>query len=74
VVTYRDLAIFVGMPGASRAVGHAVAQNPVAVIIPCHRVIRSGGEFGNYRYGSARKKALLGWEFARQEQAAALSI
>ena len=44
------------------AVGSAVACNPIAVLIPCHRVIRKLGEFGQYRYGAARKKALLGRE------------
>jgi AraC family transcriptional regulator, regulatory protein of adaptative response / methylated-DNA-[protein]-cysteine methyltransferase len=74
VVTYHDLAVSIGMPGASRAVGHAVGQNPIAVLIPCHRVIRRDGDFGNYHYGSARKKALLGWEFTQQEQMAGYSI
>jgi AraC family transcriptional regulator, regulatory protein of adaptative response / methylated-DNA-[protein]-cysteine methyltransferase len=74
VVTYHDLAVSIGMPGASRAVGHALAHNPIAVLIPCHRVIRSDGDYGNYHYGSARKKALLGWEFAQQEILAGVSI
>jgi AraC family transcriptional regulator of adaptative response/methylated-DNA-[protein]-cysteine methyltransferase len=47
-----------------RAVGTAVGHNPIAVLIPCHRVIRKVGEFGNYRYGPLRKKALLAREFA----------
>jgi AraC family transcriptional regulator of adaptative response/methylated-DNA-[protein]-cysteine methyltransferase len=46
-----------------RAVGTAVGHNPIAVLIPCHRVIRKVGEFGNYRYGALRKKALLTREF-----------
>jgi AraC family transcriptional regulator of adaptative response/methylated-DNA-[protein]-cysteine methyltransferase len=46
-------------------VGNALAHNPVAVLIPCHRVIHSLGEFGNYHYGEARKIALLGWEMAK---------
>jgi AraC family transcriptional regulator, regulatory protein of adaptative response / methylated-DNA-[protein]-cysteine methyltransferase len=74
IVSYHDLAVSIGLPGATRAVGHAVAQNPIAVLIPCHRVIRADGEFGNYHYGSARKKALLGWEFAQQEKLASYSI
>jgi AraC family transcriptional regulator of adaptative response/methylated-DNA-[protein]-cysteine methyltransferase len=53
------------MPGASRAVGNAVSSNPIPVLIPCHRVIRKAGEFGGYRWGTARKKALLGWELAK---------
>jgi AraC family transcriptional regulator of adaptative response/methylated-DNA-[protein]-cysteine methyltransferase len=62
VVTYQDIAVAIGMPRAARAVGNAVGQNPIPVIIPCHRVIRKNGDFGDYGYGSARKKALLGWE------------
>lgn len=64
VTTYDHIAKAVGRPGANQAVGNAVAHNPVALLIPCHRVIRKLGEFGNYRYGTARKKALLGSEFA----------
>ena len=64
VVTYEDIAASLGKPNASRAVGGAVASNPIPVLIPCHRVIRKVGDFGNYRYGPARKKALLGWEMA----------
>jgi len=62
VITYEQIATLIKRPTAIRAVGTAVGRNPVAVLIPCHRVIRKMGEFGNYRYGSARKKALLGWE------------
>ncbi|MEW5828639.1 MAG: methylated-DNA--[protein]-cysteine S-methyltransferase [Chloroflexota bacterium] len=62
VTSYQDLAAQAGRPGASRAVGSALGRNPVAVLIPCHRVIRKLGEFGEYRYGAARKKALLVWE------------
>ena len=65
VVSYRDIAGYLGEPNASRAVGNALAHNPVAVLIPCHRVIHSLGEFGNYHYGEARKVALLGWEMAK---------
>jgi len=65
VVSYRDIAGYLGEPKAARAVGNALAHNPVAVLIPCHRVIHSLGEFGNYHYGEARKVALLGWEMAR---------
>ena len=64
VISYEDLAVSVGMPYAARAVGHAVARNPIPVLIPCHRVIRKSGEFGGYHWGAARKKALLGWEMA----------
>jgi AraC family transcriptional regulator of adaptative response/methylated-DNA-[protein]-cysteine methyltransferase len=64
VTTYSDLAAAIGMPRAARAVGNAVASNPIPVLIPCHRVIRKAGDFGKYRYGATRKKALLGWERA----------
>jgi AraC family transcriptional regulator, regulatory protein of adaptative response / methylated-DNA-[protein]-cysteine methyltransferase len=63
VTTYEGLAQRIGQPTASRAVGSAVGHNPIAVLIPCHRVIRKVGDFGNYRYGSLRKKALLASEF-----------
>ena len=66
--TYEDLARFIGRPGAARAVGNAVALNPVAYVIPCHRVIRKTGLFGDYHYGTARKKALIGWEMARTQE------
>jgi AraC family transcriptional regulator, regulatory protein of adaptative response / methylated-DNA-[protein]-cysteine methyltransferase len=64
VTTYEAIATAIGRPRAVRAVGTAVGHNPVAYLIPCHRVIRKIGEFGNYFYGTARKKALLGWEAA----------
>src|SRR5512141_1241878 len=64
VATYGQIADQIGHPTAMRAVGSAVGHNPIAVLIPCHRVIRKLGEFGNYRYGVARKKALLAHEFA----------
>jgi AraC family transcriptional regulator of adaptative response/methylated-DNA-[protein]-cysteine methyltransferase len=64
VVSYRDIASYLGEPNASRAVGNALARNPIAVLIPCHRVIHSLGEFGHYHYGKERKVALLGWEMA----------
>jgi AraC family transcriptional regulator of adaptative response/methylated-DNA-[protein]-cysteine methyltransferase len=64
VTTYEGIATRIGKPGATRAVGTAIGHNPIAVLIPCHRVIRKVGEFGNYRYGSLRKKALLAREFA----------
>jgi len=64
VTTYEGLAERIGQPAASRAVGTAVGHNPIAVLIPCHRVIRKVGEFGNYRYGASRKKALLAYESA----------
>jgi AraC family transcriptional regulator of adaptative response/methylated-DNA-[protein]-cysteine methyltransferase len=64
VTTYADVAEAVGQPSASRAVGSAVGANPVAYLIPCHRVIRKTGAIKDYRWGSTRKKAILGWEAA----------
>ncbi len=59
VTTYEHIAAQIGKPTALRAVGSAVGNNPIAYLIPCHRVIRKSGDFGNYLYGSARKKAIL---------------
>ena len=64
VTSYGNIARQIGRPNAMRAVGTAVGHNPVPVLIPCHRVIRKVGEFGNYRYGELRKKALLAREMA----------
>ncbi len=61
-VSYGDVARFLDQPGASRAVGRAVATNVIAVLIPCHRVLRETGAFGGYRWGVARKRALLARE------------
>lgn len=65
VVAYQDLAARIEAPSATRAVASAVARNPIALLIPCHRVIRKTGAFGEYRWGSIRKKALLSWEAAQ---------
>ncbi len=65
VVSYQDIASHIGHPKAFRAVANAVAINPVAFLIPCHRVIAKSGKIHQYRWGSARKKALIGWEAAR---------
>lgn len=64
--TYKTIAEQMQHPKAVRAVGTAIGQNPVAFIIPCHRVIQSSGTFGNYHWGSTRKTAIIGWEAARQ--------
>jgi AraC family transcriptional regulator of adaptative response/methylated-DNA-[protein]-cysteine methyltransferase len=64
VVSYQDIAEQIGRPNAVRAVANAIAINPVAYLIPCHRVIAKSGKIHHYRWGSARKKALLGWEAA----------
>ena len=60
--TYKDVAASIGRPSAVRAVAHACASNPVALAIPCHRVVRTGGGMGGYRWGLSRKKALLAAE------------
>ena len=65
VSTYANIANDIQLPTASRAVGTAIAKNPVAFLIPCHRVIRSTGLIGEYHWGNTRKSALLGWEAAR---------
>lgn len=65
ISTYASIAANVKSPGASRAVGSAIGSNPVAFLIPCHRVIRSSGIFGEYHWGSERKTAILGWEAAK---------
>lgn len=63
--SYQDIAAYLGKPKAMRAVASAIAKNPVSYLIPCHRVIRKTGQIHNYRWGSARKKAMLGWEASR---------
>lgn len=65
VLSYQGLAQLAGTPGATRAVGTALAMNPIGYLIPCHRVIRATGAFGEYRWGTLRKQALLGVEGAR---------
>ena len=57
--TYGEVAAAIGAPGAARAVARACAANPVALVIPCHRVVRADGGLGGYRWGVARKRALL---------------
>lgn len=69
VTTYQNIASSIGVPGAARAVGQAVGANPIAFLIPCHRVIRKLGVLGGYHWGLARKQAILGWEQARQDVA-----
>jgi AraC family transcriptional regulator of adaptative response/methylated-DNA-[protein]-cysteine methyltransferase len=62
--SYGELAEAIGSPGASRAVGQAVGANPVAFLIPCHRVLRRDGGLGGYHWGVERKRAMLAWEHA----------
>ena len=68
--SYAGLAAGIDRPTATRAVASAVAANRIAYLIPCHRVIRSMGVIGQYRWGSVRKRALIGWEQARRVGAA----
>ena len=65
LVSYDQIADAIGQPTASRAVGTAIGQNPIGYLIPCHRVIKKTGLFGGYRWGMARKQAMLGWEAAQ---------
>lgn len=67
LISYSRLAVLAGSPGASRAVGSALAVNRVGYLIPCHRVIRETGESGQYRWGSERKLVIQGWEAAQRE-------
>jgi AraC family transcriptional regulator, regulatory protein of adaptative response / methylated-DNA-[protein]-cysteine methyltransferase len=63
--TYGNIAAKIEKPNASRAVGTAIGSNPVAFLIPCHRVIQSTGNFGGYMWGNIRKTAMIGWEGAK---------
>ncbi|WP_257658543.1 methylated-DNA--[protein]-cysteine S-methyltransferase [Parapedobacter lycopersici] len=65
LTTYGSIAQQIEMPSASRAVGTAIGSNPVAFLIPCHRVIQSTGTFGGYMWGETRKTAMIGWEGAK---------
>lgn len=66
ISTYTHLAQSIQHPSANRAVGTAVGSNPVAYLIPCHRVIKSTGVLGEYHWGSTKKAAILGWEAAQK--------
>jgi AraC family transcriptional regulator of adaptative response/methylated-DNA-[protein]-cysteine methyltransferase len=74
VATYEDIAAAAGSSGAIRAVGSAVARNPVAYLIPCHRVIRKTGAFGSYHWGAARKVAMLLRETASDAERAGANV
>ncbi|MEP7108630.1 MAG: methylated-DNA--[protein]-cysteine S-methyltransferase [Ferruginibacter sp.] len=63
--SYSNIATALDNPKASRAVGSAIGDNPVAFLIPCHRVIQSTGTFGQYHWGNIRKTAMIGWEAAK---------
>ncbi len=62
MTTYGEIANDINKPKASRAVGTAIGSNPVAFLIPCHRVIQSSGKLGGYMWGTTRKQAIIGWE------------
>jgi AraC family transcriptional regulator of adaptative response/methylated-DNA-[protein]-cysteine methyltransferase len=68
--TYSDIAAKLGKPKASRAVGAAVGKNPVSFVVPCHRVMGKSGDLTGYHWGITRKRAMLGWEAGRVEEAA----
>ena len=70
VSTYGGIASMIDLPKASRAVGTAIGSNPIAYLIPCHRVIRSTGITGEYHWGARRKEAMLGWEAAHKNRQA----
>jgi AraC family transcriptional regulator of adaptative response/methylated-DNA-[protein]-cysteine methyltransferase len=70
--TYSRLAQQVGKADATRAVASAVGRNPISLIIPCHRVLRTDGGLGGYHWGLSRKRALLAWERGREEERAAV--
>ena len=70
--SYSEIARAIGQPTASRAVGQAVGANPVAWLIPCHRVLRRDGGLGGYRWGVERKRAMLAWEHATSAGEAAV--
>lgn len=69
LATYGMIANEIDKPKASRAVGTAIGSNPVAFLIPCHRVIQSTGAFGGYMWGSTRKTAIIGWEATKLNEA-----
>ncbi|HTM01789.1 MAG TPA: bifunctional DNA-binding transcriptional regulator/O6-methylguanine-DNA methyltransferase Ada [Candidatus Omnitrophota bacterium] len=71
--TYQEIARIVGAPKAARAVGHACATNPVAILIPCHRVVRGDGTLGGYAYGLHVKRKLIDVERARSARSGATS-
>lgn len=66
LTTYQDIAKHLKRPNSSRAVGNAIGKNPIAFLIPCHRVIRSTGLLGGYRWGLPRKAAIIGWEAVKK--------
>lgn len=68
LTTYGALAASIQKPSASRAVGTAIGSNPIAFLIPCHRVIQASGNIGGYMWGTTRKTAMIGWEAAQESK------
>jgi AraC family transcriptional regulator, regulatory protein of adaptative response / methylated-DNA-[protein]-cysteine methyltransferase len=68
LVTYGMIAASLDQPSASRAVGNAVAHNPVAYLIPCHRVVPASGKIGNFKWGTERKSKLILWELKNNSE------
>jgi len=68
LTTYGSIAASIQKPSASRAVGTAIGSNPVAFLIPCHRVIQASGNLGGYMWGTTRKTVIIGWEAAANGQ------
>jgi AraC family transcriptional regulator of adaptative response/methylated-DNA-[protein]-cysteine methyltransferase len=68
LTTYGTIAQHINRPKASRAIGSAIGDNPVAYLIPCHRVIQNSGLLGGYHWGITRKSAMIGWEAARADK------
>jgi AraC family transcriptional regulator of adaptative response/methylated-DNA-[protein]-cysteine methyltransferase len=66
--TYGDIAKTINNPKAARAVGTAIGANPIAFLIPCHRVIQRNGNLGGYRWGTDKKMAIIGWEAAKTDE------
>ena len=73
LIAYEQVAALAKSPTVTRAVASAIARNQIAYLIPCHRVIRKTGEFGQYRWGSARKLAMTGWEASGGARFSAMS-
>ena len=68
LTTYGDIADIIGKPNASRAVGTAIGRNPIALLIPCHRVIQKSGQIGGYMWGENRKRAIIAWEGLKTDE------
>ena len=74
LTSYGEIAQQIGQPKASRAVGTAIGRNPIAFLIPCHRVIQASGHLGGYRWGETRKQAMIAWEGAQTDPTPATAV